>query len=101
MDAPAFEIRSLADDEVTDTMTRDAFVHQALNHDFRCMRLVVSAPDIPPQVEIEQAIDRLVHLSPGKSERLKAEFSRLVAIGDLVDVTGQVEDSWSIGSRKK
>ena len=94
-EAPTFVIRSLADDEVSDTMPRDAFVHQALNHDFRCMRLVVSAPDIPPQLEIEQAIDRLVHLSPGKSERLKAEFSRLVAIGDLADVTGQVEDIWT------
>jgi hypothetical protein len=94
-DAPVFEIRSLADNEITDRVQRHAFVRHALEHDFRCVKLVASVPEVPPQAEIEQAIDRLVQLSPGKSERLKDDFTHLLAIGDLVDVTGLVEDIWS------
>jgi hypothetical protein len=94
-EAPAFEIRSLADGELADRAARRRFVHTALAGDFRCVKLVASRPDVPPQAEIEQAIDRLMRLSPGKSERLKADFANLIAIGDLMDVTGLVEDSWS------
>ncbi len=93
-DAPAFVIHSLADCEITDSASRKAFVQRALAHDFRCVKIVASVPDIPPQGEIEQAIDRIMRLSPGKSERLKADFSNLIAIGDVVDITGLVEDIW-------
>jgi hypothetical protein len=94
-DEPSFEIHSLADFEITDEGQRRAFVQRALEHDFHCVKLAASHPEVPPQVEIEQAIDRLMQLSPGKSERLKEDFNQLIAIGDLVDVTGLVEDIWS------
>ncbi|MGD8589406.1 MAG: hypothetical protein PVG22_11320 [Chromatiales bacterium] len=36
----------------------------------------------------------MARLSPSQSERLKAEFASLIAIGDLIDVTGLIEDIW-------
>ncbi|MFC1353670.1 MAG: hypothetical protein G8D81_09005 [gamma proteobacterium symbiont of Clathrolucina costata] len=65
-----------------------------MGHDFRCVKIVVNHPDVPPKAEIEQAIDRLVQLSPGRCERLKTDFNNLIAIGDVVDITGLVEDVW-------
>jgi hypothetical protein len=94
-DAPSFDIRSLAEFEINDKATLREFVHHAMDHDFRCVKVVVNHPDVPPKAEIEQAINRLSQLSLRKSERLKAEFDNLIAIGDVVDITGLVAESWS------
>ncbi|MEW8508138.1 MAG: PilZ domain-containing protein [Candidatus Thiodiazotropha sp.] len=91
--APEFEIRSLADFEIDDEAQRVEFIQYALKRDLRCIKIFVNRPDIPPKAEIEQAIDRLVQLSPGRSKRLKAEFDSLIAIGDVADITGLLEDS--------
>jgi hypothetical protein len=93
-DAPLFDIRSLAEFEIDNNATLHEFVHHAMDHDFRCIKVVVTQPDVPPKAEIEQAINRLSQLSPRKSERLKAEFDNLIAIGDVVDITGLVAESW-------
>ncbi|MCG7879917.1 MAG: hypothetical protein N0C80_16110, partial [Candidatus Thiodiazotropha endolucinida] len=92
---PEFEIKSLAEFEISDETQRTEFVHHAMEHDFRCVKIVVNHPDIPPKAEFEQAIDRLVQLSPGRCERLKTDFDNLIAIGDVVDITGLVEDVWN------
>ncbi|MEW8535870.1 MAG: PilZ domain-containing protein [Candidatus Thiodiazotropha endolucinida] len=92
---PEFEIKSLAEFEISDETQRTDFVHHAMGHDFRCIKIVVNHPDVPPKAEIEQAIDRLVQLSPGRCERLKTDFNNLIAIGDVVDITGLVEDVWN------
>ncbi|MFI0378095.1 MAG: hypothetical protein ACH253_18190, partial [Candidatus Thiodiazotropha sp.] len=92
---PEFEIESLAEFEIGDETQRNKFVHHAMNHDFRCIKIVVNHPDVPPKAEVEQAIDRLVQLSPGRCERLKADFDNLIAIGDVIDITGLVEDVWN------
>ncbi|MES9950887.1 MAG: PilZ domain-containing protein [Candidatus Thiodiazotropha sp.] len=92
---PEFEIESLAEFEIGDETQKNKFVHHAMNHDFRCVKIVVNHPDVPPKAEVEQAIDRLVQLSPGRCERLKADFDNLIAIGDVIDITGLVEDVWN------
>ncbi|MCG8025715.1 MAG: PilZ domain-containing protein [Candidatus Thiodiazotropha endolucinida] len=92
---PEFEIKSLAEFEISDETQRTEFVHHAMEHDFRCVKIVVNHPNIPPKAEFEQAIDRLVQLSPGRCERLKTDFDNLIAIGDVVDITGLVEDVWN------
>ncbi|MEW8587174.1 MAG: hypothetical protein AB2531_15525, partial [Candidatus Thiodiazotropha sp.] len=96
-DAAEFKIDSLVDFEIDDESQRSDFVRRAMEHDFRCVKLIVNQPDVPPKAEIEQAIDRLVKLSPGRSKRLKTEFENLIAIGDAVDITGLVEDVWTDG----
>ncbi|MES9829926.1 MAG: PilZ domain-containing protein [Candidatus Thiodiazotropha sp.] len=92
---PEFEIESLAEFEIGDETQRNEFVHHAMNHDFRCVKIVVNHPDVPPKAEVEQAIDRLVQLSPGRCERLKVDFDNLIAIGDVIDITGLVEGAWN------
>ncbi|MBW9267959.1 MAG: PilZ domain-containing protein [Candidatus Thiodiazotropha sp. (ex. Lucinisca nassula)] len=92
---PEFEIKSLAEFEISDETQRTDFVHHAMDNDFRCVKIVVNHPDVPPKAEVEQAIDRLVQLSPGRCERLKTDFDNLIAIGDVVDITGLVEDVWN------
>jgi hypothetical protein len=87
-------LHSLADFEISDPAVRRSFVRLALEHDFRCVKIIASIPNAPPQAEIEQAIDRIAQLSPGKTERLKEDFANLVAVGDLLDITGLVEDVW-------
>jgi hypothetical protein len=94
-DAPSFDIRSLADFEISSEAARREFVHHAMDHDFRCVKVVVTHPSIPPEAEINQAVKRLSTISLSKSERLKAEFDSLIAIGDVVDITGLVAGPWS------
>jgi hypothetical protein len=87
-----FMIHSLADFEITDQSTHDRFIQQAMGGDFRCIKLIVNQTKIPPKAEIDQAVNRLIQLSHGKTERLKSEFNNLVAIGDVVDITGLVAE---------
>jgi hypothetical protein len=90
--AASFVIRSLADFEIREETVRTEFVRHAKEHDFRCIKITVCQPKVPPEAEIEQVIDRLAHLSPTRRERVKADFSSLVAIGDIVDITGLALD---------
>jgi hypothetical protein len=92
---PTFMIHSLADFEIGDETTRNEFILRSMEHDFRCIKIVINRPKVPPEAEIDQAVDRLVQLSQNKSERLKAEFDNLIAIGDVVDVTGLIVESCS------
>lgn len=69
--------------------TASNFVNRAAGDDFCCVKLVVCKPQMPPAPEVEQAISRLENYSETKTEELKSEFTNLVAIGDLVDITGQ------------
>jgi hypothetical protein len=87
-----FMIHSLADFEIADQSTRDRFIQQAMGGDFRCIKLIVNQAKIPPKAEIDQAVHRLEQLSHGKTERLKSEFSNLIAIGDVVDITGLIAE---------
>jgi hypothetical protein len=91
--APSFTISSVADFEFNDEASRRAFVQHAMDHDFRCVKVVLNKPSVPPKAEIDQAIYRLTKLSSSRSERLRADFGNLVAIGDVVDITGLVSDT--------
>jgi hypothetical protein len=94
-DAALFDIRSLAEFEITDEAARHEFINYAMEHDFRCLKLILNQPSVLPKAEFEQAIERLVELSPRRSECLKSDFLNLIAIGDVVDITGLVVDVWS------
>jgi hypothetical protein len=93
--APTFEIRSLSDFEIDDVNIRNKFICDALDTEFRCLKIKANLPMMPPKSEIDQAVDRLVQLSHGKSERLKSEFDHLIAIGDVIDVTGLIAENFS------
>jgi hypothetical protein len=93
--SPTFVIHSLADFEIAAKTTQYEFVRRAMQHDFRCIKIIFNKPMAPPQAEIDQAVDRLTQLSHSKCERLKAEFNNLIAIGDVVDMTGLMMESCS------
>jgi hypothetical protein len=92
---PTFMIHSLADFEIGDEATRSEFIRRSMEHDFRCIKIILNQTKVPPEAEIDQAVNRLVQLSQSKSERLKAEFDNLIAIGDVVDMTGLIVESCS------
>ena len=93
-DGPSFNIRSLSDFEISNETVRCEFINNAIDHDFRCFKVIVNRPNVPPRAEVEQAIDRLALLSHSKCERLKLDFDNLIAIGDVVDITGLAADLW-------
>jgi hypothetical protein len=94
-DTHTFTIHSLADFEIGDERNREEFVRRAMENDFRCIKIMVNQPRVPPKAEIDQGVDRLTQLSQSKSERLRTEFENLVAIGDIVDMTGLIAETCS------
>lgn len=68
-----------------------SFVNRSFGTDFRYVKLVASRPQHPPRVEIEQAIEQLQNAPQSKTNQLMSDFSNVVAIGDIVDVTGQFQ----------
>jgi hypothetical protein len=91
--APKYKIRSITDFEVTNVTIRNNFIRYALDKEFRCLKIAANLPMTPPKEEIDQAVDRLGQLSHTKCERLKSEFDHLIAIGDVIDITGLVEEN--------
>jgi hypothetical protein len=94
-ETPAFDIQSLADFEVGSETDRSEFMHHAMDNDFRCIKVILNQTSVPPITEVEQAIDQLAQQSPCRSKRLKADFNKLIAVGDIVDITGLAMDLWS------
>lgn len=68
----------------------DYFTNRPAGENMCCVKLVACKPQAPPSPEVEQAISRLHNFSKPKTDELRTEFANLVAIGDLVDVTGQL-----------
>lgn len=66
-----------------------SFVNSLGNPDFRYVKLVVARPQLPPKIELDQAVNRLQSAPKAKVEHLISEFTELAAVGDIVDVTGQ------------
>jgi hypothetical protein len=90
--SPTFKIRSIIDNEIDNETIHKQYLNQQMNHNFRCIKVILNRPHIPPKEEIDQAIDRLIQLSPRKCERIKEDFTNLVAIGDIFDITGLIAD---------
>lgn len=78
-----------------------SFVNRSIGTDFRYVKLVASRPQLPPRVEIQQAVERLQSAPKSKTDQLMSDFSNLVAIGDIVDVTGQFQALQSFSLNKK
>ena len=74
-----------------DKIRQADFINRPRERDFRFVKLIASKPQTPPPLEIEQAIESLQKFPQPKIEQLKTDFSDLVAIGDIVDVTGQCQ----------
>lgn len=87
---PRFTINVASEDELISPEQRAEYLEKASRHDFRCVKLIANKPQIPPSLEIEQAINHLQNLSKTKSVHLRSDFMDLIAIGDIVDITGQV-----------
>lgn len=89
---PRFKIHVATEDELCTPEKQTEFLQRAINHDFRFLKLVANKPQVPPSLEIEQAADHLQKLSKTKSVHLKSDFMDLIAIGDIVDITGQITE---------
>ena len=85
-----FRILQVEEHKVDKGRLQTCFVNCFFATDFRYIKLVASRPQSPPSVEIEQVIERLQNAPKSKTNKLLSDFSKLVAIGDIVDVTGQL-----------
>lgn len=96
-----FRIRQIEEGAVDKSTLQASFVNYSSGVDFRYLKLVASRPQSPPKAEIEQAIDRLQHVPKSKTDQLLSDFSNLVAIGDIVDITGQFQALQSFSLNQK
>ena len=85
-----FRLGVIEDNRPNQQKLQTCFVNQLLGVDFRYLKLLLATPAHPGSAEIEQAIERLKPASKTRAGRLSSEFSQLVAVGDIVDITGQL-----------
>lgn len=85
-----YEIFSAIDSDFDSYENRQYFYDQCKEHDYRVIKIIASNVQKPVKTEITSVIGKLQDSAPRYAQRLQADFDRITAIGDIVDVTNQV-----------
>jgi len=85
-----YEIFSAIESDFESVEDKLYFFDQCKENDYRVIKVAVSNVLTPDNIEIASAIEKLQDLAPHYAQRLQANFDRITAIGDIVDVTNQV-----------
>ena len=88
--APRFSISGIAFEEAIDSGWLTRLAQQDRPYDFCCTQLSLNTVVMPPEPELDEVLVPLFGISEVKAEQLKAEFSTLVAVGDIVDTTAEL-----------
>lgn len=84
-------LRSLANYEMSEDVTREQFLREAIKSGDYCF-IKISATPISEMhnIEVDAVIDGIRENSRHRAAKLKEGFQRIVAQGELIDVTAQV-----------
>jgi hypothetical protein len=87
---PRFVIYSASDFGFENEAQRSEFIREALENDYAFVKAIAGPVIRPKATEENAAFEALMDLSPHHAAKLKAQFDRIVAIGDIVDISRQV-----------
>jgi len=84
-------LRSLADFEESDEVTRAEFLREAVKSGNYCFIKVIATPiSEMHNLEVDRVIEDIRENSRHRAFKLKESFQRIIAQGEIVDVTAQV-----------
>jgi len=85
-----FNIYSAIDSEFENHEERKAFFAECLMNDYCFIKISVSRVQKPQEMSVSAAIEKLQEHSPHYAQRLLNEYNQTIAIGDITDITNQV-----------
>jgi len=94
---PQYLIYSIADNEFDGERQMHDLVAQMPFHDFRIFRVIATRPTTMPAAETESVFERLSTYSPRRAAKLRQEWGCLAAVGDVIDISGQLESFQRVG----
>jgi hypothetical protein len=92
-----YTIDSIADPDFGTEQVRRDFFAQLPCLDFRILRIITSSPKRLPSAETELIFERLRTYSSRRAAGLRQEWETLVAVGDVIDISGQLESFQRFG----
>jgi hypothetical protein len=96
---PRYLIHSIADHEFDDEQRRHNFIAQLHLHDFRILRIIATRPTILPAAATEILFEQLRAYSARRAEIMRQEWASLAAVGDVIDISGQIKTLQRVGRK--
>lgn len=85
---PWYRISAVADFNFADRAERDAFLDRSAGQDLRIFKITMLPPRQLAAPELVFTFGQLERYSARRAAKLREDFEGLVAIGDVVDITG-------------
>jgi hypothetical protein len=86
-----FDIYSAIDSDFENSQERQAFMSTCLEHDYCIIKVSVSQSQKPVDTEIVGAVEKLQDTAPHGVQRLINQFNNIIAIGDISDISSQID----------
>jgi hypothetical protein len=86
-----FNIYSAIDSDFENDQERRAFMGTCLEHDYCIIKVSVSQSQKPVDTEIVSAVEKLQDTAPHGVQRLVNQFNSIIAIGDITDISNQID----------
>lgn len=96
-----FNIYSAIDAEFDGNDEREAFFAECLANDYCFIKISVSRVQKPQDLVISAAIEKLQEYSSHYAQRLLKEYNNTLAIGDITDISNQINLIPEIASQQK
>ncbi len=88
-----FAIVASSEDEFQNRRERQEFIAEAFHHEHCFVKIVAAAVREPSDSELREVLESLMARAPLRATKLQAEFSRVAAVGDMIDITRDVMDA--------
>ncbi len=96
-----YEFYSTTDIDFKNSIDLISFLGEAIKHDFKIFKFNVSRAERPDDVAINNALDYLLDRSPHNANKIKADIDKVIAIGEIIDVTSIFYEYYSLYTENK
>ncbi len=88
-----FNIYSAIDSDFESKQQRQDFMRTCQEHDYCVVKISVSMAQKPVETEIVSAMEKLLDTAAHNVQRLQTQFNNVIAIGDISDISSQIDIS--------
>jgi len=85
-----YEIYSAILSDFESDKEKNDFLLACQEHDYRVIKLSISNVQEPDSTEVSAAIEPLQEIAPHYAQRQLKQFSSIIAVGDIIDVSNQI-----------
>lgn len=92
-----FRLYSACEQEFESEQEKNDFLAKAQEHDYLVVKVILCDLKRPDDVEWNNLIETLMDMAPHQANKMRTEYQQIFALGDMIDITRQVQDGMDLG----